>query len=238
MNSNRREELACLGIFPLSDRSQLEGVLTPILQLRVKFLLPLSRFHEALVLNKEFNEVEGKELSGFLKHFRPQTAKFVRNEHPDEGTVSYIFEADKYEFEVYYFKNDHSLKFNGMYDIEEKRKQKQQEQTVQRLIKNEQQDEKTVSPTRLEEKAYWDRYDVDQPLENEIDSGSRTLPERRRHPNFDRLGLDNLIVEQTASLWKVCRHNGMSIDEFLHFIRIGLEPFPRNSNHALSFFGR
>ncbi|WBW72227.1 Schizosaccharomyces specific protein Mug35 [Schizosaccharomyces osmophilus] len=239
MNVNRRDELTCLGIFPLKDKKQLEGTVTPILQLRTKFLVPSERFYEALLLNKDIvNEEESKKLKLYLERFSPQLALFVRKEHPEEGIDSFIFRTEKYEFEVYYFKSDCSLKFNGIYDVDEKQKQKQRQDAIQGMITNHQAEKNTISPTRLEEKAYWDRYDVDQPLENEIDSGSHALPEQRRNPKYDRLGLDSLIVEQTSSLWKVCRHNGMSIDEFLHFIRIGLEPFPRNSNHALSFFGR
>ncbi|EPX74605.1 uncharacterized protein SOCG_02088 [Schizosaccharomyces octosporus yFS286] len=239
MNVNRRDELTCLGIFPLKDRKQLEGTVTPILQLRTKFLVPPERFHEALLLNKDvIDEEESKNLRLYLERLSPQLALFVRKERPEEGIDSFIFQTDKYEFEVYYFKSDCSLKFNGIYDLHEKQKQKQQEDAVHGLIANDQPEQNKVSPTRLEEKAYWDRYDVDQPLENEIDGGSHPLPQQRRNQKYDRLGLDTLIVEQTSSLWKVCQHNGMSIDEFLHFIRFGLEPFPRNSNHALSFFGR
>lgn len=230
MTNERHDELACLGIFPLKNPKQLDGVVTPILQLRVKFLAPTDRWWEGLVINKDLSKEESEELWKFLQSFDPRSAKFVGRGTPEDHVISYLFEAGKYEFEVFFYQKDHSLKLMGLYD-------KTQKQLLRRdssgdLTSTDK--ERDVSPVSHSEKSYWDRYDLDQPSNQDVEESRNLVQEpKHRSKKYDRLGLDELVMEQTASLWKICSRNGMSVDEFLRFIRMGLESNFQHSNQVI-----
>ncbi|EEB05711.2 hypothetical protein SJAG_00736 [Schizosaccharomyces japonicus yFS275] len=244
---DQHEAIECLkrlSLFPVKNSYQLQGSITPYLQLRSNYVTPKERWWEAVFDGPLANIEESLAFRDFLEHFNGKDAIPLRVLRAT-SEIMYEYEAGtNYLLRILYDKSSGQTKLAGLrYLLNVSTPSSQEGQTAAEKTvlegsgrsnstdllaqkpKEETERLRCKTGSLEDDPSFWklsssanehDAVDKNQPKE--------VSPDRRLvTPMRDFNGLAELVIEQTGSLWKACRRNQMNVDEFLRLIRTGLE---------------